>query len=178
MHTERLGRMRDLLRRDAANPTGVKFDLGTWAEPAERQGHGHNFPLPEGVKSSDSHRYYTELEPIKVPVSCDTMACAFGLAAISGEFKDEGLSYSFCIGADKTNGTLLPAYQGEHGFEAAAALFRITTGDAQYFFDPDHYDTTPKEAEGELIVAQRIDDFINGLIDTDHHPDYRDSDED
>lgn len=177
MHIERLERMRDLLRRDAANPTGVKFDLSTWAEPAVSDENGMRYyPLPKDVQRNADDRYYTALEAVKVPVSCDTMACAFGLAAISGEFAAEGLSYSFMTG-DGSIGTLMPTLGRHHGMTAAAHLFGIETTDAQYFFDPECYEDTPREAEGELLVAQRIEDFINGIIDENYHPDYRDNGE-
>lgn len=186
MDVVRLERMRDLLRRDAANPTGVRFDLGGWAGPADSpQGSSGYWEIPEGVEMVD--RYYSDFAPIKVEASCNTMACAFGLAAISGEFAAEGLTYSFMMRSNGSGqGILMPTlpnkYGNSHGLMAAAELFDISPEDASYFFDPEHYDGTPKEAEGELLVAQRIDDFINGHIDTDYHPSFRgdcdDEDED
>jgi hypothetical protein len=59
---------------------------------------------------------------------------------------------------------------------AARELFDISLEDASYFFDPENYDGTPKEAEGELLVAQRIDDFIKGHIDESYHPAFRHDD--
>lgn len=181
MNVERLTRMRDLLRRDAANPTGVKFDLGTWAAPADGSGDGPStFELPAEFDRNPGHSGYTVPEVIKVDVSCGTQACAFGLAAISGEFAAEGLTYEFLLtcGRPSMRGHLMPTYDGYHGMSAAARLFHISDNDASYFFDPEHYDGTPKEAEGELLVAQRIDDFINDKIDEQYHPSFKDNDED
>lgn len=191
MHADRLQRMADLLRRDAANPNGVKFDLSTWASPVpenELRGPSPNdhWSIPEGVKMVK--RNYTDLAPLEVPVSCGTFACAFGLAAISGEFKAEGLSYTAITGCNYSNpdvvgegatGLLVPAiydHSGtmQTGFEAAEVLFDISAADAKYFFDPDSYDGTPREAEGEIEVADRIEAFIRGEI-NDFHEDYRSS---
>jgi hypothetical protein len=186
MNVERLERMRDLLRRDAANPHGVKFDLGTWASPAydDNEVDGPStFDLPADVEHNEYNAGYSTAEPIKVEVSCGTTACAFGLAAISGEFAKEGLTYEFMLSAYRprnsgpVRGHLMPAYGGCHGMHAAQGLFDISLEDASYFFDPECYDGTPKEAEGELLVAQRIDDFIKGDIDTDYHPAFKDNDE-
>lgn len=181
MDVGRLERMRDLLRHDAANPTGVKFDLGGWAGPADgNAGSSSYWDLPEGVTMVD--RYYSDLAPIKVDVSCGTAACAFGLAAISGEFAAEGLTYSFMMRSDGSGqGILMPTLPSKwgnaHGLMAAANLFNISPEDTSYFFDPEHYDGTPKGAEGELMVAQRIDDFINGIIDEQYHPGFDSGDD-
>lgn len=157
MNKDRLTRMVDLLKRDAANPKGVKFDLGIWAAPA-RHGVTRWGGIPDG-------------EPLVVATSCGTKACAFGLAAISGEFAEDGLNYKF---GPEVNGTrmLVPTFEGEECFGAAATFFDIKYNDASYLFDPESYEETPREAEGELFVAQRISDFIDGKIDHDYHQSY------
>lgn len=158
MNKDRLTRMVDLLKRDAANPKGVKFDLGMWAAPAQRGATRWG-----GVSDS---------EPLTVAASCGTKACAFGLAAISGEFAKDGLTYTFGpVHADGT-ATLLPTFEGEECFDAAATFFDIKYHDASYLFDPECYDETPQKTEGELFVAQRISDFIDGKIDHDYHQSY------
>jgi hypothetical protein len=155
MNIERLQRMADLLERDAANPKGVKFDLSTWAAP--------------GGKVS------WEKKPREVKVDCGTSACALGLAAISGEFKKEGLAYEFT--GDFTEGfTLLPVITDKlgsikDGFRAGATLFEITDADSHYLFDPDQYDTIPMGEEGERFVAARIRRLIAGVVDWDYPPD-------
>lgn len=176
MHIERLTRMRDLLCHDAAKPDGIKFDLSTWAQPSDGELKGH-WKLPEDVAISDDYRYYTAPKPREIAVDCGTTACAMGLAAISGEFEKDGLTYAFTLSDDGT-GVLLPQLGKYYGFEAAAELFDIGLQDAYYLFDPAHYDSTPQGADGERFVAQRIDDFIEGIIDHAYHPDWSKDDED
>lgn len=170
MLADRLLRLSDLLDRDAANEKGVKFDLGTWADKSD-------------------HSNWLENSP--VPVDCGTTACAMGLAAISGEFAKEGLIAHFEPVAPWNNVpygpplhyTLYPMivttdYRGIarncSGFEAAEKLFNITEDDAHYLFDSDSYEGTPRGAEGERFVAQRIRDFTEGKIDEQHHKSFRD----
>lgn len=148
MHVDRLKRLVKLLRADAKNPNGVKFDLTSWAVPSGEEA----FKTPKRT----------------VPVSCGTTACAFGLAAISGEFKEEGLRYSYYT---RHAGYMLePSIcQGGEvytGFGAACALFDIDDDEAEYLFDPKCYESVPQGAKGELLVARRIEDFIrnNGDI--------------
>jgi hypothetical protein len=156
MHRDLLLRLADGLEKDAAKPDGIKFDLGTWAGPSD-QPYGY-WPMGE-----------PPVEP--VPVSCGTTACALGFAAISGLFKAEGLKYEFCdvstFGKDRL--LLEPSFYGHTGFNAGAYLFDITMDDSRYLFDPDCYDGTPREAEGELLVAARIRAFADGKIDRHYH---------
>lgn len=177
MYADRLLRLAALLRRDAANPEGAQFDLGYWAAPSEGNElkRGSNWALPEDVTKVP--RYQTSLEAIKVPVSCGTTACAMGLAAISGEFAAEGLSYTFLLDAAMT-GLLVPTINGVTGFAAACQLFDISSADADYLFDPGHYSETPREADGELLVAQRIENFTRGVIDEEHHADFSEYNDD
>lgn len=165
---ERLPRMAKLLRDDAANPTGVKFDLGVWAIPADTD--------PDAPA-----RWPTD---VKVPLDCGTKACAFGLAAISGAFAAEGLTYMIGDGVHVVQGSLVPVLERYDAanppvhFYAAAALFDINVSDARYFFDPECYDGTPREAAGEIAVAERIETYLMGEVDQDFHPDYYDNEDD
>ena len=136
MNKDRLLRLVNLLREDAANPNGAKFDLGTWGE------------------SSDA-------EP---RLSCGTTACAMGLAAISGIFKDEGLTFSVHpevgINGEDVN-DIKVEYDHRSGFTAAALFFDISGTDARYLFAPDSYrGSIPVGKEGEELVAARIEAFI------------------
>lgn len=63
MQIERLKLLAQKLREDAANPNGIKFEIGVW---------------------------YGDVDGAK-PVSCGTTACAMGLAALSPEFQAMGL---------------------------------------------------------------------------------------
>lgn len=163
----------NLLRSDAANPTGVKFDLGTWMERGD----------VEGGTGAQGAKWTAETLPEAIPVSCGTKACAFGLMAISGAFKEQGLGYKAEPYRDYNNGVgllllqpVLDIGRGENNptaFEAAARLFEISKEDAAYFFDPCCYHETPIGAQGEIEVAERIENFINGDIDERQHPDTR-----
>ena len=64
MNKRRLLKLAKLLRADAKNKKGIKFDLSVWGI----------VPLGEPVK-----------------LDCNTTACAVGLAVLSGAFKREGL---------------------------------------------------------------------------------------
>ena len=65
MNKRRLLKLAKLLRANAKNKTGVKFDIESWGK------------VPPG----------------EVKLDCGTTACAVGLAVISGVFKKQGLSY-------------------------------------------------------------------------------------
>lgn len=188
----RLALLAKVLREDAAKPDGVTFDLGNWAMPVsdlsdigeDSRVDTKNWQIPEEKISNVGGWEYAPadvLEPI--PVSCGTSACALGLAALTKEFQDMGLSYKYQIvtpqgHTENTRGAwMIPEYLGFHGLDAGAAFFGISTEDASYFFDPDQYDRTPTHAKGEILVAERIEAFLDGCIDHDHHDDYRDDDE-
>lgn len=172
MHVERLRRLEALLRADAVNATGAKFDLGTWVAPA----------------TSVDRVFEGEHKPEAVPVNCNTSACAMGLAVISGAFEADGLFAHYepvLRQAGKARGYhLIPAmkvadiddYQAR-GFGAAEKLFDISENDAVYLFDPGRY-IVNKGAEAEIDVADRIRDFCEGRIDHMAHPDYSTGDYD
>lgn len=162
MNVERLQRMITLLERDAANPKGVKFDLGRWAAPVGRIA-------------------YADLATAAPKVSCDTTACAMGLAAISGEFKAEGMSFSFQQMFDG-NYQLIPTFEEHEGFGAAVEFFGIKYGEATFLFDPENYTKQCRQgAKAELVVADRIKSLIAmGYADRNRedYPDEFDGDED
>jgi hypothetical protein len=117
--------------------------------------------------------------PPEIKANCDTMACAFGLAALDPDFQAQGLSFRVIKALrDENKGTMVPSYDGVTGMEAAAAFFGIKLSDAEYLFDPDCYESTPAGAVGELFVADRVRDFRNGIIDEEFHDDFRDDDQD
>ena len=80
---KRLLKLRDLLLKDAKNKKGLQFDMGTWGEV--------------GVGE-------------KPGLTCNTRACALGLAALSGEFKRAGLGYEL-----SANGQIWPTLNGVQG---------------------------------------------------------------
>ena len=123
MKTDLLLKLADLLEADANNPHGVRFNLGTWITTSKGA-------APE--------------------MSCGTQACAMGLAAISGIFKDEGLTY------DHGDVQLITSHGLRYsGFFAAARLFKIDVTAAIKLFSPDAYDVR-HGIKAELAVAERI----------------------
>lgn len=132
MNKDRLLRLVALLRQNAANPKGVKFDMGTW-----------------GKTNAWGHE--------RAPASCGTAACAFGLAAISGEFKADGLSYQK---HGFWGGRIAVVYDWAEGFEAAAKFFDISCDDAHYLFDARTYVNTTG-ADAEIEVANKIERYVN-----------------
>src|SRR5579859_5509277 len=157
MYEDRLERLAVLLEKDAHKPDGVKFDLASWAEPSV----------------AGNYRRW-ESKDVHIPVDCGTTACALGLAVISGEFAKEGLTTSFY--GDDSGFLMFPSCNEQEGFYAGAELFGIEYDDSRYLFDPDCYDEVPQGAKGELFVAQRIRDFINGTIEHDQHPNFEKDD--
>jgi hypothetical protein len=141
MNKRRLLKLADLLEADAANKKGVKFDLNDWAKPA------------------DGRRFFEGDE--RVPVSCNTSACAMGLAAISGAFKRSGLKYELQENVWTGGFSLVPTFNGKSGFDAAEALFEISSLTAEYLFDSDYY-AKSRGAHAELAVAARIRKLVAG----------------
>lgn len=161
MNVERLKALSNLLRADAANPKGAKFDLAAWS--GYDDGHGNN-----------NHNYVLDRKgkPTKTPtMSCDTFVCALGLAALDPEFNKAGLNFTVMPRQRGDTAWMVPEFNGSTGMEAGALFFEISVNDSQYLFDPSCYDHAIEEAEGELIVAERVDNLINGIVDNVQHPD-------
>ncbi len=143
MNKKRLLKLADLLEADAKNKKGIKFDLGEWG---------------------------TVSDPEK-PLSCGTIGCAMGLAAVSGAFKRAGLSYKL----DSFNHVDIEFFSATQnttgGFSSAAYLFDIKFDEALELFDPDHYPPRSKidGAAGERMVAKRIRAFVAGKYTPDAH---------
>lgn len=185
MHKDRLLMLATLLREDAANDKGVQFDMGTWASPSDNICAGYDSRElglePQACQMAGSSHHV--IADDKLPeVSCGTTGCALGLAMLSKRFEQFGLHGTYYIGhisPAKVGVQLVPMCNGEDGFEAGAQLFDISNEDSRYLFDPDCYIGTPRAKEGELLVAERIEAFANGSVDTYYHPDNQDySDED
>lgn len=145
MNKRRLLKLADLLEADAANKKGAAFDLGTWAKKKDEDGYYDAYAFTPGET---------------VPVSCNTAACAWGLAAISGAFKRSGVGYKI-----EDNGYLVPTYDDLEDFDAAEAFFDINETQADFLFEGIHYpDNKTKGAAGERYVAKRIRDFVAGKV--------------
>lgn len=140
MKKARLMRLVKLLRKDAANKNGVRFNLAIWARPSEPRCRWHKTPAD-------------------IPVNCGTSACAMGLAVISGEFEKEGLRARFDYRSYDI--VMHPALGTFVGLDAAAALFGIDYVEASWLFSPAYYQSTlRKGAKGERAVADRIAKFV------------------
>lgn len=156
-YKKRLERMAKLLDDNADNPEGIRFNIHQWAGPAP---------------GSDTDGYFPTKARIKV--DCGTMACGMGLAAISGEFEEEGLSYT--LTGMEGHYMLLPIFQPngkslDEGYNAAEALFGIDLADAEYLFSGDCYPhLLHKGAKGERYMAQRIRNYLAGDIEKKWHP--------
>jgi hypothetical protein len=159
MKKKRLLKLAKLLREDAANKKGARFDLCRWAAPA------YTDFFPE--------------EPTELPkIDCNTSACAMGLAVLSGAFKRAGLGALYY---ERSSGIAMePVINDkdgrEHsGFDAAQVLFGITFHEANYLFGPVFYPLGKrKEATGERYVAKRIECFVEegGIPQRDLDPRY------
>lgn len=130
MYKQRLLKLADLLDADAKRRRGICFDIMSWG---------------------------TVSNPAK-PLSCGTSACAMGLAALSGEFRRQGLT------AKIRNGDILFKMNGRvtnDGFMAAVKLFGISSQQASDLFGI--YQRLPDSgigAEAERAVAANIRQFV------------------
>jgi hypothetical protein len=133
----RLLKLVALLRANARRKTGIKFDYGSWGTIADKEN----------------------------PVSCGTTACAFGLAAVSGEFKRLGLGYKLRGSTEfgpvrfefLLNGKAIQA------LNAAQKVFKLSSAEAKYLFVPEVRALTYENWEGakaELAVARKIQKFV------------------
>lgn len=132
MNKRRLLKLADLLEADAKNKKGVQFDLMMWGQ----------------------------VEDPRKPLSCGTTACAMGLAAVSGAFKKQGLSYEVQL-----NGCLyISCNEIGGGFNSASELFSISSSEAHWLFDYPSYgeNAIGTGAQGERMVATRIRNFVAG----------------
>lgn len=138
MNKRRLLKLALLLEADAKKRKGLQFDLGTWGLSYEGG----------------------------MAVSCNTKACAMGLAALSGAFKRDGLTYEVVprFIEDPTLGSRINISFNGRGLpiNAAKRLFEITAPQAEWLFLPDSYEDCPVSKKGERIVAKRIRDFVAG----------------
>lgn len=132
----RLLKLVDLLRKNARNKKGAKFDLNIFG-------------------STD---YYVTGEKA---MTCNTAGCALGLGAISGVFEREGFVAEM---RREPFGSyhISPTYKGYTGFAAGDEFFSLERDETLFLFDPDLYEGRQIGAKGERKVAQRIKDFVSG----------------
>lgn len=150
MNVQRLIRLAELLEADAANPTGLKFDLGFWGVPAEFSGTGYG----ERDKLIESGLKLPAAD--KTVINCNTAACAVGLAVLSEAFAKEGLT-----GHIDYSGELIPEFENNEGWDAVTRFFDINDADAARLFTSGEYPVS-KGAAAEEAVALRIRSYVNG----------------
>jgi hypothetical protein len=149
-------KLADLLEEDAKNKKGIKFNLEVVCEPADLD---LNTDDPSALGFGKDGP----------TLDCKTAACAMGLAAISGRFKNlgyelngdkDGNYYNIEVIYEKTKGDKYT------GFDSAAeAMFDIPIDDVQYLFVADYYDTKyVRGRKGELAVAKRIREYVKGKM--------------
>lgn len=124
---------------DAKKSDGIRFDLGTVGRPSEAP----------AFKSKDD-----------VKLACGTTACAMGLAAISGEFKNLSFEISNQFFVNITVRDEVVDYD-----IAATKIFGIGKRAANYLFTPANYpDDIRAGAYAERFVANRIRRFVAGKV--------------
>lgn len=125
----RMLKLARLLEKDAKDKKGIKFDMWTW-----------------GFVNDEKNK-----------LSCQTTACAMGLAALSGAFRSAGL-----VAKIPKNGFFIRfKFKGRRleGVSAAVKLFGISRKDAQNLFT--EWDSNPAGAKAELAMAQRLRDYVH-----------------
>ena len=127
MNRERLTRLAALLKgyRDSDAP---RFDLQSWGK-SESQWTGFLWL---------SQR------------SCNTAACAVGLACDSGIFAEDGLSYE----VDKKNGGLTPTFRNLEGWSAVKSFFDLDQAQAVRLFAEHSYEVTEGDAAAQAVAAR------------------------
>lgn len=134
MNKRRLLKLADLLDEDAENKKGVKFDLA----PVLRKADGESY------------------EGSELPTwDCGTTACALGLWALSGKFRDVSV-------VQITNKEFWPQYKSFVGRSAAEEYFEISEPQSRWLFLPSGYQGVTTGSRGERAVAKRIRDFVAG----------------
>lgn len=126
MNKKRLLKLAELLEADAKNKKGVKFSMPSWGY----------------------------VEDKSAPISCGTQACAMGLAALSGAFKQAGLDYYLADG--HVQFTVKGANM--HGASAAEEIFGITYDDSMKLFE--NWKGAGVGRRAELAKAKQIRRFV------------------
>lgn len=140
LQKRRLLKLAKLLEADAKNKKGVKFDLYVVGRSSDYQ---------EFRKHPD------------VKMDCGTTACAMGLAAISGAFKKEGLSFDIYLNTNQITTKFKGRFIGYD--EAAVKLFGISMDQAHYLFSPYTYLSSKTQgAAAERHVIRRIKNVVEG----------------
>jgi hypothetical protein len=82
--------------------------------------------------------------------SCNTAACAVGLACGSGIFAEDGLSYE----VDEINMELTPLFRDLEGWSAVKSFFDLDQGQAVELFAAHSYECTEGEVAAQAVAAR------------------------
>jgi len=139
MNVAALNMLECLLREDASNKTGARFDLRKWIAPYSEQGEGD-----------------TKREKWKPALDCGTAACAIGLAMMHPWFNERGFHFNLHN---------IPAYTNENNltyvqWNAICEFFDIYLHEAEYLFSANNYGRH-MGTYAEISVADRIRKFTN-----------------
>lgn len=146
MQKRKLLELATMLEKDAKNKKGIQFDMDVVGKPSD------------AVDPIDTIFFAPNQI---VPLDCGTTACAMGLAALSGKFKKEGLSYRIRPAGEMID----PKWKGrvQDYDKVAMKLFGITIEQANYLFSPWTYPYSKKKgAKGEREVVRRIKWIVAG----------------
>lgn len=131
LRKDRLMTLVNILRADAKNKKGLRFDLKQWGSVRNVLG--------------------------TLAMDCGTQGCALGAAALSGVFAKDGLDYE--RGCVSIRFIWRGRHRG--AIDTAMELFGISYEAANYLFLPSYYKRGPiTGAKGERRVANRIAAFV------------------
>jgi hypothetical protein len=127
MNRERLKRLAVLLE-GYRESDATRFDLQNWGKFESRRA---------GFLWLDQH-------------SCNTAACAVGLACGSGIFAEDGLACE----VDKINMELTPLFRDLEGWSAVKSFFDLDQVQAVELFAEHSYELTEGEAAARAVAAR------------------------
>jgi hypothetical protein len=129
----RMLKLAKLLRQDAKRKKGIQFDMHTFGRVNDKEN----------------------------LLSCGTRACALGLAALSEEFKRDGLGYRI------NGGQIDITYKGKDmtEYETGARVFDIPVPVAEWLFGG-HASLYDEGAEAELEMADILENAADGQLPT------------
>ncbi len=144
----RLERLYHLLITDANNPDGVRFNMNYWLGTHNP---GNPFTPMFNKFTSEDHERFT--------MSCNTHACALGLACLDPELRAEGLDFRVSSADLQNSARMVPVFSGVTEFDAGQTFFGLTSDETLHLFSAYRYENTTGR-EAELEVARRVRRFI------------------
>lgn len=144
IYNKRLLKLADLLDADAKRKKGISFNFNRWGDLC--------------VPKDANPKTFLESDAV---MSCNTQACAMGLAAVSRAFKDDGLtpSFNWSGGNDYRIGF---KWKGRNtdGITAATKLFGLEQTIANYLFANAFVPEGGYGGKAERAVAKNIRYYV------------------